>query len=437
MPGDRMGRYLRGGLAIAGLALGCGRGAPGPHVVLISVDTLRADHLGLYGYPRDTTPRLDAFFAGGTVFENASSPAPCTIPAVRQFLAGAFDHAEERDVLAELLRAHGYATAAFVSQQQFHRGEQVYRRGFDHFDIQAPERVDAHGGSARSAGEVSDRALAWLATHADRPKLFLWLHYFDPHDPYEPPEAFRRFDAGSASAKSGDPRSYQNRDAPPGPLVLFRKTPRELFSAEDVAHFVNLYDGEIRYVDAEIGRVLDGLAALDLLDRSIVILLADHGEWLGEEQRWYHCLTLRDEEVRVPLAVRVEGAPLVDRARDARPTSTLDVLPTVAGLLGIALPADAYHGVDLRRAPEGRIVASMWSDRLAVRDAEWKLILADGRPERLYWTARDTAERWNRVHDEIEHRDALVESARPYARLQQELGAEKIEQALRAVGYIQ
>jgi arylsulfatase len=428
---------LKAILGVAALAAGCGSGGAGPHVVLISIDTLRADHVGLYGYARDTTPRLDGFFGQGTVFENATSPAPCTIPAVRQFLAGGFDHVEERSVLAELLRERGYATAAVVSQQRFHRGREVYQRGFEHFDIQAPEEVDVHGESARDAGEVTDRALAWLDRNAERPKLFLWLHYYDPHDPYEPPEGFRGFDAGNRSSKSGDPRSYQKAISPRGGMSLLRDTPRGLFSAEDVEHFANLYDGEIRYVDAEIGRLLDRLETLGLADRSIVTVLSDHGEWLGERERWYHCKTLRDEEIHVPFLMRVNGGPLMARARDASAASTLDLLPTLAGLLEIELPADDYHGVDLRRPPPQRIVASMWSDQLAVRDADWKLILSAGQPKLLYWTARDPGEHWNRIGDEAQRREALLQSARPYARLHDAIRAEKIEDALRAVGYIQ
>ena len=166
------------------------------------------------------------------------------------------------------------------------------------------------------------------------------------------------------------------------------------------------------------------------------MLVADHGEWLGERDRWFHCLTLRDEEVKVPLLFRVNGGRLAEAARDTRPASSLDVLPTVAGLLGIGIPGDAYHGVDLRLDHPGRLVASMWSGLLAVRDREWKLVLSNGAPHLLYWTARDPEERWNRVGDESERREALVQGAAPFRELQEELHAEKIEEALRAVGYI-
>jgi arylsulfatase len=347
-----------GAILCLGLLVGAACSEPdvGPHVILISIDTMRASHVGLYGYELETTPHIDRFFAGGTVIENATSPAPCTIPADRQYLSGGFDYVEERTVLAELLREHGYATAAVVSQHQFYRALAVYQRGFEHFDIEDEEEVDVHEGSSRDAREVTDRALTWLDENAHLPKLFLWVHYFDPHDPYEPPSAYRHFDAGSRSQRNGDPRSYQKAAAPGGRLPPFGDAPLGLFDAEDVAHFVNLYNGEIQYADAEIGRVLDRLEKLGLAGRSIIALLADHGEWLGERERWYHCRTVDDKEVRVPFLLRVNGGPLSERARYKGPASTLDLLPTLAGLLGIEIAGADYHGIDLRHPPENRVV---------------------------------------------------------------------------------
>jgi arylsulfatase len=419
------------------LASGCGGRDAGPHVILISIDTLRAGHVGLYGYERDTTPRIDGFFADGTVFENATSSAPCTIPSVRQYLSGGFDAVEERKVLAEYLGEQGYATAAVVSQHNFYRALDVYRRGFAHFDIQAEDEVNAHGGTSRDARQVSDRAIAWLEENAGLPKIFLWLHYFDPHDPYEPPEAFRRFGAGNRSEKSGDVLGYLEAARPPGGLLrASHSLPQGIFDAEDWAHFVSLYDGEIRFVDDQIGRVLDRLEALGLAERSIVVVIADHGEWLGESGRWNHCATLQDQEIRVPFLIRVNGRSLADRPRERLPASTLDVLPTLMGLLGIPFDASDHHGIDLREPPEDRVVASMWSGQLAIRNAGWKLISVSGMPSLLYQTARDPGEQWNRFHDQPEIREALAQRARPYLVLRDRIAAERIEERLHAIGYI-
>jgi len=416
---------------------GCG-GDGRPSVVLVSIDTLRADHAGIYGYERDTTPHIDRFFGGGTVFESATSPAPCTIPAVRQFLQGAFDRSDERANLAELLRERGYATAAVVSQHQFYLRLEDYSRGFDHFDIQEQDAINHRGMSTRTAQDVADLAIAWLDAEADHTPFFLWLHFFDPHDPYEPPAEYRVFGGARDSDRNGDPRAdLEKARSGKAPVGTFLNLPRGVFDAADWAHFAALYDGEIRFVDAQLGRVFDQLRERGLVDRSIVVLVADHGEWLGERNRWNHCLTVRDPEVHVPFLMRVKGEPLGGRSRVSDATSTLDLLPTLAGLTGAPLPDEDYHGLDLRSAPADRVVASMWSAEVAVRDRDWKLILESGKPSRLYFMARDRDERWNRLFDRDDVVQKLVAQAGPYLELREIINTEKIEKALRRIGYIE
>jgi arylsulfatase len=423
---------------IAALVVSACGGDGRPSVVLVSIDTLRADHVGIYGYERDTTPHIDRFFGGGTVFESATSPAPCTIPAVRQFLQGGFDRRDERANLAELLRERGYATAAIVSQHQFYRRLEDYSPGFDHFDIQEQDAVNHHEFSARTAREVGDRAIAWLDAEADHTPFFLWLHFFDPHDPYEPPAEHRVFGDTRVSDRNGDPRTdLENSPTGAASEGTFLDMPRDLFDAADWAHFEALYDGEVRFVDAQLGRVFDRLRELGLVDRSIVVLISDHGEWLGEGARWTHCLTVRDPEVHVPFLMRVEGEPLGGRSRVSDAVSTLDLLPTVAGLVAAPLPDADYHGLDLRGAPADRVVASMWSAQVAVRDRDWKLILERGKPSRLYFTARDPAERWNRLFDRADVVQRLSAQAAPFLELREIINAEKIEKTLRKIGYIQ
>jgi arylsulfatase A-like enzyme len=415
--------------------------ASGPHVVLISIDTLRADHVGLYGYGRETTPNIDRFFGTRTVFENAMSSAPCTIPAVRQFLSGAFDHRPDRRQLPEFLRDHGYATAAIVSQHQFFRHPvEAYRRGFEHFDIQARDEVDHHGWTARRAEEVSDRAIGWLKENGQSERFFLWLHYFDPHDPYEPPPDFRAFDRGNRSRKSGDRRSYLREAHRKQPI----RTAKEqwgghIFDDEDVAHFVNLYDGEVAYTDFHVGRVLAFLAENNLVERSIVVLISDHGEWLGEIDRWDHCYTLRDLEIRVPFMISVNGEALEDIGAKRMPASTLDVLPTLLGLLNIDYPNSDYHGEDLRRAPPDRTVVAMWSGSRVIRNADWKLFYDGMSPAFLYQVGRDADERWNRIRDKpeiVDLLDARMESLRPLLARVKAQDDQTIEQ-LEQLGYIE
>jgi len=410
------------------------------NVLLLTVDTLRPDHMGIYGYERDTTPNLDRFFAAGTVFENAISSSPCTIPSVRQILAGGHDLRAERSPLAEILREGGWSTGAVVSQHQFdYETDRDYARGFDHFDLQGPGEVDHHDMTTRTADQVSDRGLAWLERHRrERPgrPFFLWLHYFDPHDPYEPPDSYREFDRGNRSQRSGDRRRYLMEEKRPDDQW---PTAGYVFSEADVAHLVNLYDGEIRFTDAQIGRVLDALARWGLTDRTVVAFTSDHGEWLGERDMWDHCLTLQEPEIRVPLLFRVASGRLTASAHGDGPVSTLDLLPTLLGSLGVPLPEGGdYHGQDLRRASSGRVLLSFWHGVAAVRDADWKLHWA-GRSIGLFRLSEARIETKNvllshpRVRKRLE--DHLADSRALRRRVSAE--AEETVRQLRSIGYVE
>jgi arylsulfatase len=428
------------GLLLVALLAGCGAPAP-RNALLISVDTLRWDHVGLLGYPRRTTPRLDAFFAHRTIFENAVSPAPCTLPALAQLLYGSYVPRPDHFSLAETLRTHGYATAAFVSQHQlrpdWHRGgagarlAEAAADGFEVFDVQGPRQVDRHGMSARTAREVSARALAWLADA--REPFFLWLHYFDPHDPYEPPPRHREFDRGNGSPRSGDRRLDLMRGRQPGEPWF---EAGRIFDARDVQHLVNLYDGEIQFADAQLGRVLDALAERGLADSTVVVFVSDHGEWLGEGERWDHCQTLREVEIRVPFLWSVGGKPLAGLGRVAVPVSTVDLAPTLLAVLGVEYPADAFDGVDLHRPPQRRSVFADWRGATAVRRGPWKLVARDA-PIALFELEGDGAERHNRLGEGLTEQSELAReleafrAAHPVAELHRD-----VLERLRGLGYI-
>jgi arylsulfatase len=408
------------------------------NALLITIDTLRADHVSAYGYARATTPEIDRFFARGTRFEVAISSAPCTIPSVKQLLRGSFE-SDATETIASELAARGFATAAVVSQHQFYKEPESYRRGFEHFDIQPQEQVDHHRMTARGAREVSDRALAWLArTPSERP-YFLWLHYFDPHDPYLPPLEHRGFDAGNRSPRSGDRRSDLRRE---------KRTRTErtrdagyVFTPEDVAHLVNLYDGEIAYADAQIGRVLRYLDERGWTNETAVALTSDHGERLGREGHWDHCASLHDDELRVPLLMRVNGAPLAGRTIAAGPASTLDIAPTLLALIaGERAGPELWPVRDLRRAGEDRAVVALWRGSYALRSADWKLVASARAGEtKLLHPASDPAEQRDRAAEQAEIAAELAhraESARDLARRVQRANAPTLE-ALRALGYLE
>ncbi|MCB9681318.1 MAG: sulfatase [Alphaproteobacteria bacterium] len=378
------------------LTAGCLWGGPGaddPLVILVSIDTLRADHVGLLGAEHATTPQIDAYFGDATVFTQASTSAPCTIPAVRQFLSGGHDLAPDRPRLAEVLHDHGFRTVASTSQHMFvYDADGGYSRGFDRFETQGRDELDAYGMSTRSGEDVVDRAIALLHGWPwQGGPTFLWVHLFDPHDPYEIHAGYPSFDQGNTSTRSGDRRAALQAERPNEKWAWMEAG--HIFTPEDVAHLRNLYDGEIAYADAQLGRLFDHLQTTGLDRQAIVVLIADHGEWLGEDDAWDHCRTLHGRELHVPFFVRDHGGRLGGIGRSDAPVSTLDVLPTVLARLGIDLPAGSYHGTDLAHEPAPtRPVVSMWRSRKAVRDGQYKLVVRDDVPHALYDLTADPDE---------------------------------------------
>lgn len=277
-------------------------------VVLVTIDSLRADHTGLAGYPWPTTPSLDALAARAASFDRARSPAPLTRRAVPALLYGRMAatlpfSASRRwpllqdsalPTLATAFAAGGYRTAAIVSHWRLPLSDATYR-GFAEVIGLSDELVSRHHDNA---DVVIDRALAWLATPSDRPR-FLWVHLIDPHYPYAPPAGAPRLGAGRRAA----------------------------------------YDREIAFADAQLGRLLAALSA----DRTIIAVTADHGEAFGEHHTRCHGHGLGDEETRVPLVIAAPGGPA---ARSSVPVTLIELAPTLLDLVGLETPA-GMTGVSL------------------------------------------------------------------------------------------
>lgn len=411
------------------------------NVLMISVDTLRRDHVSAHGHAVRTTPALDAFFSRGTVFERATSPSPCTQPAVSQVLTGRLDHADSAPTLAERLGRAGYRTAAIVSQHFFRDAQGPvgrYARGYETFDVQTPAEHDRHGMSDRRADAVTDRALAWLRTHGrDRP-FHLWLHYFDPHDPYDPPASATDLGALPDLVASGDRRAVLcagQRRTRAGCESTEGET--RLFSAVEVASLVTRYDAEIRFTDAQIGRVLDALGELGLRDSTLVVFWSDHGERLGEDGRWDHCQSTEPREIDVPLMFAVGGGPLGARSRAPEPVSTLDIVPTLLELVGATDPAGPLDGVSLASPRPDRVVWSVWRDQRVAQHGPWKLYV-QGRSARLYNVDADPAERIEMSHRRPEVARRLFGMVQDAADRLEPAGerSRQIVEELRALGYI-
>jgi len=357
------------------------RGVEKPNVVLITLDTTRADHLGCYGYARGSTPNIDSLARGGVLFAQAASPAPLTLPAHSSIMTGIYPTyhgvrvngstalGQSQTTLAEVLSEKGYKTGAFIAafvldgRWGLNQGFQTYD---DRFDLKKYKHIDL-GSVQRPGNEVMDAALAWLESHKQDP-FFAWIHLYDPHTPYEPPEPF--------------------------------------LSEHGQRGLAGLYDGEIAFADSQVGRVLSWLRAHALDEKTIVVVLGDHGEGLGSHGEGTHGYFVYDYALHVPFVVKTPFGGLRGVRIDSQ-VSAIDVYPTILGLVGIDA-TERVHGRSLLPAmfhPRAEANAyayaeSMtpnlqfgWSALHCLRSSRYKLIQAP-RPE-LYDLLADPGEMTN------------------------------------------
>jgi arylsulfatase A-like enzyme/Tfp pilus assembly protein PilF len=346
-----------------------------PHqlsLLLITIDTLRADHVGAYGADTGATPVLDSLAASGVRFDQVQTAVPLTGPSHATIMTGQYppSHGVRGNVvfslgtkyptLATLLKQRGYRTAAFVGAYPV-AAAFGFNQGFDTFDEEFHESSPLDQGAERRANEVADAALNWLGTQTSDP-FFAWLHFYDPHAPYDPPPPYRD---------------------------RYRERP---------------YDGEIAFADAQIGRVLDALRSSGRDRDTVVMVLADHGEGLGDHDELTHAVLIYQSTMRVPFIVAGPGIPR-GRVVPSR-VATIDVLPTALGVLGFGADR-SYLGRDLGPLMNGREVGSdpsyeeslfgrlncRWAPLRGWVKDNWKLI--NGAAPELYDLANDPGE----LHD--------------------------------------
>jgi arylsulfatase A-like enzyme len=339
---------LRGAaLAIATMcATACGSGqdarnvepSPPPLTILISIDTLRPDHLGVYGYSRPTSPRIDAFASRAVVFENASSTSPWTLPAHASLLTGRYPRnhrliSHERRLplsvmtIAARLKQARFDTRAVVNTHNLSERFGL-EYGFSKFRY-VEESVDRVSPSTW----ITDQAIEWIGEPRERP-LFLFMHYYDAHSDYT---AFPEHRAAFEAPYGGE------IDGSTVQLLNFRRGRGEI-NAADADHLIDLYDAGIRQVDEELQRLFAFLRESGKLDSALVILTSDHGEEFLEHGSVLHGQTHYAEVLRIPLIIRYP--PRLPALRIRSPVSLVDVLPTILGLLGEAPMADV-DGLDL------------------------------------------------------------------------------------------
>lgn len=377
------------------LLIGCGRNQGDQvNVLLITLDTTRADRFSSYGYPEPTTPNLDALASEGSLFESAFSTAPITLPSHTSIMTGTYpmfhgtrDNStyvvrEDVTTMAEVLAEKGYDTGAvvgaFVLDSQFNLDQ-----GFAQYDDDLDEMwskdeledraKDAFGFAERKANLVTAAALQWLRQPRSKP-FFLWLHYFDPHQPVNPPEPHH-------------------------------------------SRFTEPYCGELAFADEQIGHVFNELKKQGVYDKTLIVVTADHGEGLLDHGEPTHSLLIFDSTIRVPLIVRMPGAP--EGQRFHRLTSTVDIMPTVMDLVGLETPTDV-QGRSFAELVNGApdpppndrpiymetMVPALdcgWGSLRGIRTAEWKLI--HGPIPRLYRVSEDPSE----IYDLASQRPEEVE----------------------------
>jgi arylsulfatase A-like enzyme len=390
--------------------------AGAPNILLISIDSLRADHLHSYGYARQTSPNIDALAADGAAFETVISPTSWTLPAHMTLMTSLAP--EEHGVITNRLRLGanvdtlpmrlqraGYTTAGFVSATYLD-GIYGFSRGFDEYDDYTLLRVAGEKSRAAvTSRQVAHRAIDFLQQRAaarDARPFFLFLHFFDVHYNYNPPQPFARmFDRGYAGPATGDIDSI-----------------RRGMASRDLNHDVALYDGEIAWVDANIGSILATLRRLGIDDNTIVAITSDHGEEFLEHGQAAHYKTLYDEVLRVPLVIRYPGHVIAGRKVEGQ-VRLMDVAPTLLMLAGIpvAKPRGGTQARSLaclltslgpRSAPVLPAFGDLRGEVASVRTGGAKLIrnLRTHREE-FYDLASDPGERTNLDALEQTQRDQL------------------------------
>lgn len=346
-------------------------------VVLITLDTTRADHLGCYGSRSVKTPNLDALAARGVRFAHATAQVPLTLPSHACIMTGSYPEvngmrgmggftlAKSHPTIASVAHAAGYQTAAFVASRVLSRTFGL-SNGFDTYDDQL--NTETREGQLPNiypklpASVETDRAIGWLKQHSQK-KFFLWVHYYDAHAPYDPPEPYKH---------------------------LYASHP---------------YSGEIAYMDSQVGRLLDDIGEQGIGSRTLIVVIADHGEGLGEHGEMTHGIFLYDSTMHVPLIIAGPGIPAGKVIEEE--VRSIDIMPTILAFLNLS-PGKEAEGVSLwPLIQKGQRVQSDfaymetlypriymgWSELRGIRTDQWKYILAPH--QELYDVEKDPGERKN------------------------------------------
>lgn len=338
------------------------------HVIVISLDTTRADHFGCYGNPWIRTPRIDALAAESILLTDCMTVIPTTLASHISLFTGTYPHThgvprngfvahDDNLMLAELLKDAGFHTAAFVACFALH-SRFNFAQGFDHFDENFDVQVGDLGAdqNQRRAAQVTDAAIDYLDQQEIPPHLFLFVHYFDPHAPYDPPPPYDTMYGDAA----GEIRPQDH------PAEMFREPPPE------IRRYLHEYAGEVSYMDEQVGRLLDDLRHRGILDQALVVVTSDHGECLADTvvPQIGHGSTTYQAEVQAVTLFRLPNAAHGGTRVDF-PAASIDVLPTILDLLHLPIPPHVEGEVlDLTGPPPERSARARFAEASKPRAAE-------------------------------------------------------------------
>jgi len=394
-------------------------------VLFAVLDTLRADHLGCYGYKRNTSPNLDKLAENGVLFLNAYPSDVPTQPSYtamftgrRGIFTGVVSHSESETLSAgevffpEILEREGYETAAVST---LYHMKKYFARGFKTY--MNPVAGSVHLTQAVTADQINDMALPWLERNKDR-DFFLFLHYWDPHTPYNPPQQYKRlFYKGNEK----DPKNKSLEGIKD--FMVYPFTQRLLDAMgegiTDIEYVIAQYDAEIRYVDEKFGEVIEALEAFGILEDTLIIVTSDHGENLGENGVYFDHATVHEPTIHVPLILHHPSFPRGKRVGAF--VQLIDIAPTIFEFLNLPQPS-SFQGKSLLGLIKGerdsqytRIYTNqgLWQAVRMIREGEWKLIkyidrnFWPGPMLELFNLKDDPDETRNLVDEEPQIRDEL------------------------------
>lgn len=360
------------------------------NLLFITIDCLRADHLGSHGYERDVSPTLDAMAESGVRFENAFANAPMTLPSIPQIFTSRVFPTRDEDILTDPIARSGIPNAAYVNNAWI----PLWLSQGQH--AKPPGTFDRLVSGDRDAKAITNEALAWLGEHPTE-RFALYLHYLDAHTPYRPPRSYvERYAAKDYAGPVGD--TFDDEEGADGGK----------YDDSDKQKIIALYDASIRYIDDQLARLFSALEKSGRLDRTLVVISADHGEEFWDHGRFFHGQSLYDELLHVPLIVQLPGGEHAGTVVE-RPVRSIDIAPSILDWMKLprpegftgALLSDAIAAPDEDGAPLfATATQAQFPTRYAIRTRQQKLIEnLDSGTREVYEVGRDPDESRNVATD--------------------------------------